>query len=145
MAIGRDPLPSFYRAASKTITFTGGAGLGAVGTVAWFTVTGGVVLVREIVGRVTTSLTGATATISLATTSEAGEFIGATTATSLTTTNNLWASTTPTAGAMVVPGSIKEFYVAENIISTVATAAITAGVLELNVLWTPITPGATLS
>lgn len=132
---------------TKTITFAGGAGTGAIGTVAVATVAGGAVVVDDVIGRVTTSLTGASATISLGTASQVASLIGVTTATGLTTTANLWATTTPTAGAIGVPALLAQgVYTVESIIINVLLGSgVTGGVLEIDFLWHPLTSGATLS
>ena len=135
------------RSATKTITFTGASGLGLHGTATTcFTVTG-LIVVRYIGGRVTTSLAGATATLTLGTTNQTTKFIGTTTATGLTTTANIWVSTTPTQGSIAFPAAMIEIAVLENIIcsSTHVSADITSGVLEIDMLWMPLTPGATVT
>lgn len=131
--------------ATKTITADGTSGNGATGSVALFTVSGGVVVVDDIVGRVSTNLTGAASTLALGTTNQTSLFIAATTATTLTTTANPWASTTATQGGILVPAALFQgAYVSQNIIITVAAANWTGGVLEIDCLWHPLTSGATL-
>ena len=135
------------RVATKTITFTGASGLGLHGTATTcFTITGGVVVVQYICGRVTTNLTGASATLTLGTTQQTTRFIGTTTATGLVTTAELWLSTTPTAGSLAIPAADVNIATDENIIcsSTHATEDVASGVLEIDVRWMPLTPGATL-
>lgn len=144
------PAESFgvgLRPARKTITFTGLTGLGLHGTATTcFTVTGGLVLVQFIAGRATTNLTGATATLTLGVTGQTTIFIGTTTATGLVTTAAIWMSATPTAGGLAVPTASQATAVNADVIcsSTHASADVTGGVLEINVLWRPLTPGATL-
>ena len=127
---------------SKTITFTGAANLGAVGNVPIFTVTG-TVIVRTIVGIVGTTLasTGA-ATIALGTTNQTARFIAATTATNMTSTNTIWASTTPTQGSIDAPGAMINVFVTENIVGTVATAAVSAGVLTVTCVYDALNTGS---
>ena len=128
----------------KTVTFTGAAGLGAVGNVPLFTVTGQV-LVTRVYGIVTTNLAGATATLALGVTGSTSLWIAATTATLLATTARIWASITPTATALALPAAvITETIIDANIVGTVAVAAITAGVLTVYVHWTPIGAGASI-
>ena len=129
--------PGYIRRASFTKTYANTAGNGATGTVALFTVTGQVLLVY-ITAICTTTLTGATATITLETTSQAGLFIAATTATTITSTNFVWTSVTPVAGAQALPAAMKEIIVGENIINRVAVAGVTAGVVEYDVYWVPL-------
>ncbi len=136
------PSPIFL--ASKSITFDGAAGTGAVGAVPLFTVTGSLIVVY-ILGIVTTTLTGASGTLALGTTSHTSEFIAATTATTLTTTNNIWMSTTATAGSMAMPALIKEQVVTENILMTAAVSAgVTGGVMRIDCYWMPLGAGATV-
>ena len=136
------------RLATKTITFTGADSLGLHGTATTcFTITGGVVVIEYICGRVTTNLAGASATITLGTTQQTTKFIGTTTATTLVTTAELWLSTTATAGSLAFPAADVNIAVDENIIlsSTHASADVTSGVLEIDVRWLPLTPTATLT
>lgn len=130
--------------ASKSITFTGAAGFGAIGNVPLFTVTGQV-LVTYIAGIVTTSLTGASATIALGTTTNTAEFIAATTATTLTTAAPIWMSATATAGSMAIPALVKDQIVAENIVITAAVAAVATGVLRIDCLWLPLGAGGSVA
>lgn len=131
---------------TKTVTFTGASGLGLNGSnTVWFTVSGGLVLIEYIGGRATTSLTGATATLTLGVVGSTSLFIGATTATTLTTSAEIWVSTTATAAGIAVPAANKGILIDANVVSLIGTANITAGVLELNCIWRPFTPGATLS
>jgi hypothetical protein len=130
----------------KTVTLTGAAGLGALGTptIALFTVTG-MNSVALIVGRCTTSLTSAGGgTLILGVTGSTSLFIGVTTGTALTTTNNIWMTTTPTANGLAAPAAVKDITITQNIIATVATADITAGVLEFDVYYLPLSPGASI-
>lgn len=135
------------RISSKTITFTGASGLGlhATNTV-WFTQAGGLVLVRYIAGRCTTDLAGAGGTLTLGVVGQTGLFIAATTATTLlSATAELWVSTTATLGGIVETAADVNEIINANIVSAMhATNDITGGVLELNVMWMPLTPGATL-
>jgi len=142
-------LPSRYYTeppyiARKTVTFTGASGLGAVGAVPLFTVTGAI-HIENIAGRCTTDLHPAIAgaTIALGVTGATTLFIGATTADSLdAATTSLWVSTTPTAGGIAETTSTKEMFIGADIIATVATQAIDAGVLEVYVVWRPMSLNA---
>lgn len=130
--------------ASKTVTFTGAAGLGAQGTVSLFTVTGGLVLIHLIAPRCTVNLASAGGgTLALGTTNQATRFIAATTATDIDA-SEIWTSNSPTAGSVDTPDALGSVLTLEDIIGTVATANITAGAIEFNVLWEPVTPGAKL-
>ena len=133
-----------YRIARNTVTFTGAASLGAVGSVPLFTVTGAV-LVKFIAGYVGTSLTGASATIALGVTGSTSLFIGATTATGMTSTNNIWTSTSPTAAGLALATAGKEIIVTANIVGTVAVANVTGGVLTVWVAWLPLSSDGNVS
>jgi len=122
--------------ASKTLTFTGAATLGAIGNVPLFTVTGEV-LVVIVVTFCTTDLAGATATLALGVTGATALFIAATTATDIDA-NEFWLDTTPDANGVAVPAAMKDIAITDNIVGTVAVAAITAGVLRVDVYWRPL-------
>ena len=134
------------RVASKTVTFTGASGLGQSATnTTWFTVTG-LILVEFIAGRVTTNLTvSAGATITLGVTGSTSLFIAATAGSTLLTSAEIWASTTATAAGIAIPAALKAVAIDANILSAVAVNNITAGVIEMNLIWRPLTPGATVT
>lgn len=138
---GTNSIPYF---ASKSVTFNSGAGTGAIGAVPWFTISGQVLIV-SINGIVTTNLAGATATLALGVTGSTALFIAATTATTLLTTARIWMSATATANGLAVPAACQNIVIEQNIIGTVGTAAISAGVMRLDVLWRPLSAGATLT
>lgn len=140
------------RTLSKTVTWTGASGLGANGsTTTWFTQAGGLVVVEEIAGRVTTNHTvsNALATLKLGVVGSDALFIALTVVlnvTGLLTTTPIWISTTPTAGGLLKPSITQATVISGNVITTVGgTGDVTGGVLEINVKWHPLTPGATLS
>lgn len=130
------PRENFF---TKTITFSNAAGSGAVGTVALCTITGGV-FVRRMTIRCSTSLTGSSATISLGTASSATALIGSTTATALTAGLH-WTSTTPATTVSAIVDKVLD----ENLIITVGTAAVTAGVIELEVYYQRSTSDGVIS
>ncbi len=136
---------------SKTVTWTGASGLGLNGTTTtWFTVSGGLVVIEEISGRVTTdhTVSNALATIKLGAVGSDALFIALTVAlnvTGLLTATPIWMSTTPTAGGLLKPAITQNTIISGNIITTIGgTGNITGGVLEINTKWHPLTPGATL-
>ena len=131
------PGNSLLRKVTKTITFTGAAGLGAQGAVPIFTVTGAVD-VSAIMGFCTVTLVGVNSTIALGVTGATTLFIGATSGPTLTATAGLWVSTTATATGIALPATVKDIAVMTNIIGTVGTADITAGVLTITAYWLPI-------
>lgn len=128
--------PIELRRSSVTVTFTGAAGAGAVGSVALFTVTGEV-LVEKLVPICTTDLAGATATIALGVTGSTALFIAATVATDIDT-GEFWVDTAPDPNGVAVPAALKDVAITDNIIATVAVANITGGVLRFDVLWRPL-------
>lgn len=130
--------------AQKTITFDGNSGTGAVGSVPIFTITGQVE-VALIVPICTTTLTGASATLALGVTGNTTGFIGATTATGITTSARIWMSTSPTANLLAVPSALKDVVIESNIIGTVATAAVSGGAIQFNVYYLQLSPGSGLS
>lgn len=133
------------RFATKTITFTGAANLGAVGTVPLFTVTGEIIVVA-LVPWCQTDLTeaGATATLALGVTGSTALFIAATTATGIDA-GEFWVSTTPTANGIALPAALKDIVITDNIIGTVAAQAVNGGVLRLDLLWIPLSSNAAVA
>ena len=136
------------RLANKTLTFTGASGLGLHGTASTiFTVTG-FIYIEAIAVRCTTSLTGANATLTFGVVGATTLFIGTTTATSITTSAELWIDATPaeTVG-VALPAGFKGILVnAANVIisSTHASADVASGVLEIDMVWRPLTSTATV-
>ena len=142
--------PSITKMALKTITFTGAAGLGAIGNCSLFTVTGGVHIV-SIDAVVTTTVTvdggTGTASLSLGVTNSTTLFIGATTANTLTSTNKHWQSTTPTANGIAQAAAQQDIDISQTIVAAVTssgTQLVNGGVIDLRVVWYPITSGASL-
>ena len=124
---------------SKTITLDGGVGSGAQGTVAVGTVTGAIHILRGSV-ECTTLLAGATATIEMGVAGNTASLIAQTTATEIDA-GEFWQDTSPEAG---VSPLITNQGVTSNIILTVATADITAGVLEVWFSWLPASAGGNI-
>ncbi len=131
--------------AVKTMTFAGGTvndpgdfdGTGNPATL--FTVAGGMVAVK-VYARVVTAPVGATATIAVGTTVSNATLIASTTATNLAI-NEVWNDASPDISAET-DSTLR--IVSQNIIQTIGTANITAGVIEYVAVWKPITEGATL-
>lgn len=129
--------------AVKTITFTGAAGLGAVGNVPLFTVTGRV-LVALLSAYCSADLTEAvaTATLALGVTNATALFIAATAALSIDN-GFIWIDATPAeANGVAVPAGLKDIEITQNIVGTVATQAVNGGTLELVVWWLPLSANA---
>ncbi len=120
----------------KAVTFDSGAGTGAIGNVPLFTVTGEVI-VAFLVPYCTTLLAGASATLALGVTGSTALFIAATTATDIDA-DEFWIDTAPDANGVAIPAALKDIAITDNIVGTVATAAISAGVLEVTCYWWPL-------
>lgn len=135
--------------AVKVVTFTGAAGLGAIGTVALFTVTGRVLLER-VVGYCTTDVavdagTGA-ASLRLQVAGLAGNLIAATLATDIDT-GEWWVDATPDATAVAIPAALTGIAAAASVqaeVTSTGTQKINGGVVEFYAVWRPLSAGALL-
>lgn len=146
MPVITNPASSLIRV-RNTYTLSGSAGTQGTKTV--FTISGKVVI-RTIVGVCTTTLVSAGGgTIALGVTGSTAGFIAATTATDLTNTAGtaptIWMSATPTLNLLAIPAACKDVAITQNVIFTIATGDITAGVLVIDCWYEPITDGATLT
>ena len=154
MDIIRAGYDQLIRAPTKTITFTGGAGAGAVGNVTVWTISGRVLLVSMPPAFCTTLLTesGPTATVSLGTTTSTALIIAPTNST-LIDANEWWDSETDGA---IIEGSGVELLgaggltsglaISQNIVITCAVTNTNAGVLVFDGCWyRPLTSGASLT
>lgn len=139
--LGASPSPTLQRV-SKTVTFTGAAGLGAVGNLPLFTLTGQVLL-QAVVPFGVTTLVGAAATIALGVAGSTSLLIAATVATTITT-GLYWLTTTPIIG-LAVPALLTNVAINASIVGTIAVAAITGGVLRVDVLYLPLSADGALS
>lgn len=130
---------------SKTVTFAGTAGLGAVGAVPIFTVTGEV-LIEKLVPMCTVDLTevAPTATLALGVTGSTSLFVAATTATAIDV-GEFWVDTGPDANGIAIPAALKDIAITDNIIGTVAAQAIDSGAIRFDVWWRPLSPDGALS
>lgn len=130
-------LPNGARRASKTITFTGAADLGAIGNVPILTVTGEV-LVLYIEAFSTTAFGGAGATMALGVTGSTSLFIGASTMTGWALEKFWFGVGSFQANGIAVPAAMKDILITDNIVGTVAVANVTSGVGRFDVLWVPL-------
>lgn len=131
----------------KSITFTGAAGLGLVGNVPLFTVTGEV-LIQAIVPYVVDDLTeaGQGSTLALGVTNATTLFIGATLVVNLDT-GEFWTEPTGAGVAdsgITVPAALKDAAISSNIVGTVAVQNCDGGTLRFDVYWRPLSASATV-
>ena len=102
-----------------------------------FTVTGEV-LIATIVPFCTVDLVSAGGgTVALGVTGNTGLFIAATTATAIDA-NYFWVDTAPDANGVAVPAGLKDVVVTDDVIMTIATGAVTAGAIRVDVYWLPL-------
>ena len=125
-------IPKYF---NKTITFTGAASLGAVGTVPIATVTREILLVYGGV-HCSTLLAGATATLAFGTANNTAGLIALTTATDIDA-DEFWQDASP---ELEISPAIINQLVTANLILTVGTADVTAGVLNFYFYWLPLSP-----
>lgn len=130
------------RLVSKSITFDGTAGLGAIGTVTFFTVTGEV-LIEYIVPYCVASLTQAapSATMELGFPGNTGLLAGLLNPVTVLTTGEFWLSNVgdipPNSGASLTAAQ-KDAVATANIIATVGAQAVNGGTLRLDVIFRPL-------
>lgn len=135
----------------KTVTFNGGAGSGAIGTVTVFTITGRVILER-LTGFVTSDLvSGGAATVALGATGQPGYIDGAGTYSGFDT-NDIWAPNTQQPGmARELSRAAQDTTIGEpvilsaDLIITVAGANITSGTIVMDCWYVPITDDGALA
>ncbi len=127
------------RVVRKTITFAGGSGTGAVGTVAGVTTTGTVWLECLNIHCVT-GLTSSGGTISLGISGDTAALIPVTTASEIDT-GEQWVDTVPSK----VDQGITNITLSDSLIFTVATADITAGVLEVEMIFHSLSSDGNMS
>lgn len=129
-----------WNACKKTKTYTGASGLGLIGASTLFTVTG---MVRaRLFARCTTNMAGATATNEVGTALLTTGFIALTTMTTLAAGEN-WNDASPDS-SLEADTVVATKIVNQDVIETVRTANITAGVIEYYLLWQPVSPDGTV-
>lgn len=128
----------------KSITFDGGT-TNAIGDhdgtgdpFDIFTVTGNVI--ARVWGVCTTDLAGGSATVEVGVSGNTAGIIAQTTATDIDE-NDIWRSATPDAG-VVATSNLDENLIGNSldVIGTVGTANITAGVIDFYCAWFPVSP-----
>lgn len=122
----------------KRITFDGTAGKGAVGTVLGASVTGGIAITRLGILCRTLLLSAGGGNLSFGPTNAPTGLIAATVATAIDE-NEWWVDTGPDPE---VAAAIVDKLISENLIFTVDTGAVTAGVLDLCFYWHGMTKDA---
>ena len=131
------------RYVTKSLTYAEGAGTGSVGSVALFTVTGEVEVLRlvpTVVLTLTENAVPGAATLALGVTNSTGLFIAATTAL-LLATGEFWTEATGggTANAgIAIPAALKDIAITSNIINTVAVSNLTGGTIRYDIYWRPL-------
>lgn len=118
---------------TKTVTFDGGTGTGAVGTVAIAAITGSV-LCGYTTARCKTTLVGA-GTLELGVSGNTAALIAQIADATGLVANDFWIGSTSPAG---VAAAILDKTVTGNLILTVGSTAITAGVLEFIFYYLPL-------
>ena len=129
----------------KTVAFDGTAGVGAVGKVALFTVTGAVAY--RLIAICTESLdTGAGATISVGVAGGAVDGIIAVTTGVDLDAGEIWFDATPTTKQDTLANSMIEQVIGDgaDIEADILVDAVTDGTIAFNLFWTPLSTGATV-
>lgn len=143
----------WIRHASKQITFAGGTGTGAAGTVTVFTLTGRVYIHQMTAFCVTDLAVSGAATMTFGVAADTDAF-GASITASAWDAGEWWtASTGLGAGAATysaaagsdATASMLNKAVSTNPILTISTADITGGVIVVDAFYTPLTDGARLA
>ena len=127
----------------NTITFTGAANLGAVGTVPIATVTGRVLIHHLAAFCSTTMVTTANGEIELGVASNTAELIAQIADAGSLIATEFWVDATP--DKINADNSITDKVVAANIILTVGTSPMTAGVIEFSMFWSPLSVDGNLA
>ena len=137
--VGRGPL----QRSSATVTFTGAAGLGAIGTYNILTVTGEVLVIAFV--PFCTTLTGVdagtgVASMQVGVVNATTLFVGTTDATGIPT-NNFWVSQTPNANGIALPAATKDIVITQNIqgqVTSTGTKLVNSGTIRFDVYWLPL-------
>lgn len=135
--VGTD-LPKPVLGLTKTITFTGGAGLGAIGQVTVFTISGPIHVVK-LIPTCSVNLASAGGTVSLGRAGSVAQLIAATTATALDA-GMIWTTSSPGSGFGTTPALLINSNYGTHITMDVLIADITAGALDFYLEYIQITP-----
>lgn len=127
------------RSVIKTVTFDGGAGLGGVGTVNLFSITGGVDLSLEAFCTATLVEAAATAVIEVGISGDTEYILPSTNATDINL-NVIWHNASPGSSIALLSDASKEVTIKESdIFLTVGGQSVTAGEFDFSVIYTPRT------
>ena len=125
----------------KTVTFAGGAGTGAVGTVALYTVTGDV-LVNIFATCSSDLISAGSGTVEAGLVGNTAGLIAQVAATAIDN-NEVWTDATPTT-IEALATSPRIIAGGQDIMVTVATGDVTGGVLNFYCLYRPLSTGASI-
>lgn len=142
--------PTEPRHASKSITFDGAAGKGAIGTGTVFTVTGEV-LIEKILPFCTTLIgvdagTGV-ASMQLGVGGATPLLVPSTSAIDIDA-DEFWEDATPSANGVAAPAALKDVVITQDIqfeVTSTGTQKVNSGVIRFDVWWRPLSPDGTLS
>lgn len=135
----REPITHLGLQESKTIAFTGAAGLGAVGAITLFTVTGTVMI--NVFGFCTEDLVSAGGgTVEVGTSSSTAALCNQQNATAVDN-HEVWHNS-----VLAVAGNVAAHLhpVDQNVILTIGTGDVTDGTISFYANWSPISEGATV-
>ncbi len=129
----------YVRFSTASVAFTGAAGLGAVGNVPVFTVTGEICIVYLIpfCEEALAEAAPGSATLALGVTGATTLLIAATAALDIDA-NEFWVDTAPDANGIAVPAALRDILTTDNIVGTVAVADINDGTIRFDCYWIPL-------
>jgi len=137
------PGRGYFRRSTKTFTFDGSAGKGAVGTFTVFTVTGEV-LVVALIPYCSTNIgvdAGAgVASMQLGVANATTLFIATTQADTIDA-SEFWVSNTPTANGIAVPAGLQNIAITQDIqgeVTSTDVQLVNAGVIRFDIYWLPL-------
>ena len=131
------------RREQKSLTFTGAAGLGAIGTFALFTVTGEVLIVALVpFCTVDVGVDAGTfvASMQLGVTGATNLLIATTPAADIDA-NEFWVDSTPDANGVAVPAGLKDIAITADItgeVTSTGTQKVNAGTIRFDLYWLPL-------
>lgn len=131
------------RVVKKTVTFDGGAGSGATGTINLFTATGD--SLAAIVYVCSTNLAGATATLKIGVAGATAKFDAQVTATNIVAGDVVDLTGEVAPGTAIGTTPNQALLDGQTVIATVATAGITAGVISVYCYYTEMSDGASVA